>query len=215
MLLALDCFAPHASCALFANGKVSSCSNPTTHHSADDLLRLVYTLIQDNGIRLEDVDNILYTAGPGRMMALRTTCGIAQGLAYPYKISLVPISTLALMAWSLNADYVLSYVGAGQGKVYLATYHRSSPEMIVPLLQPGLYSLNNLPDLPSVAWHAVGNHNADIREVLCEHYHLTAMTDIPSVLSEVMLRFWQQMIANPRPVAATEATVWYLQDDIP
>lgn len=62
------------------------------------LLPQIHALLADAGLQLADLDAIAFGRGPGAFTGLRTSCAIAQGLAYGLGLPVVPIDSLAIVA---------------------------------------------------------------------------------------------------------------------
>jgi tRNA threonylcarbamoyladenosine biosynthesis protein TsaB len=86
----------------------------------------VLALLKQAGLEVQDLDGIAFGQGPGSFTGVRTACAIAQGLAYPADIPLVPIGSLLATAEqarvSHGCDQVICALDARMGEVYSARY---------------------------------------------------------------------------------------------
>ena len=78
------------------------------------------------GITLQDLDAIVFGRGPGSFTGLRTSCAIAQGLAFGVDKPLLPIDTLLAVAEEARhlhgCSEVLAVLDARMSEVYHAGY---------------------------------------------------------------------------------------------
>ncbi len=65
---------------------------------AQKILLMIQDLLNEAHIGLSDLTAIAFGNGPGSFMGVRLATGIAQGLGFGLKISLIPVSTLQVIA---------------------------------------------------------------------------------------------------------------------
>ena len=99
-ILALETSAVTASVAVTENEKLlaQSFQNSGLTHSAT-LMPMVADLLKNTGLKLEDMDVIAVSAGPGSFTGIRIGVAAAKGLAWPGDKLCAPCSTLESMAW--------------------------------------------------------------------------------------------------------------------
>ncbi len=89
------------------------------------ILGLVQALCTEQRVALRDIDVIAFDAGPGGFTALRVACGVAQGLGLALERPLLPIGSLAAIAWQAAAGQrVFVAIDARMGEVYCAVFDR-------------------------------------------------------------------------------------------
>ena len=123
-LLAIDTSTEQASVALVVHG-VSSCEEQGSQKThAQVLLPMIDRLINNAGVHLNQLDGIIFGCGPGSFTGLRIACSIAKGLAYAQDLPLIPISSLAAIAWAARKELqeenalVLSVLDARMNELY-------------------------------------------------------------------------------------------------
>lgn len=95
---------------------------------AQFLLPLIDELMNDAALSMSELDAVIFGCGPGSFTGLRIACSIAKGLAYAHDLNLIPVSSLATIAWSTRqqaamADSpVLAVLDARMHEVYWAYY---------------------------------------------------------------------------------------------
>jgi tRNA threonylcarbamoyladenosine biosynthesis protein TsaB len=77
-------------------------------------------------VSVNDLDAIAVSIGPGSFVGLRIGLSVAQGLAAPFDIPVVPVSTLQVIAQSAYAKYsekkIIVAMDAFMGEIYLGDY---------------------------------------------------------------------------------------------
>lgn len=138
-ILALDASTEALSAALFDSDAPERAREifeiaPRAH--ATRLLPAVQTLLDDDGLRLRDLDGIAFARGPGAFTGLRIAAGLVQGLADGANLPVVGISTLAALAarafeQAPAATYAQIVQDARMGEIYTATFERGAmPEPV-------------------------------------------------------------------------------------
>lgn len=99
-LLAIDTSTDLASVAVLVDDELI-CDEQGSHRThAQLLLPMIDKLMVHSGLHLSQLDGIIFGCGPGSFTGLRIACSIAKGLAYAHDLSLIPVSSLASIAWS-------------------------------------------------------------------------------------------------------------------
>jgi tRNA threonylcarbamoyladenosine biosynthesis protein TsaB len=109
----------------------------TWQHSAEGgaktsatLIPAIMALLDEAALSLQQLDAIVFGCGPGSFTGLRTTCSVAQGLAFGAGgIQVLPVNTLLAVAEEArfnckNADamQIQAVLDARMGEVYAASY---------------------------------------------------------------------------------------------
>jgi tRNA threonylcarbamoyladenosine biosynthesis protein TsaB len=88
------------------------------------VLPMVAAVLQESGLRLQDLDGLAYGRGPGAFTGVRIAVGVAQGLAYGAQLPTVGVSDLAAVAQQVArvGERILVCMDARMGEVYWATF---------------------------------------------------------------------------------------------
>ncbi len=159
ILLAIETSSELASCALLAGDVVTTRESSGVRTHSQAILPMVQDLLAAAGLKLADVDAIVFGAGPGSFTGVRTACGIAQGLAFGAGLPVIPLVTLDAMALACRdasgASDILVVLDARMGEVYWAQYRYAggwqtivapalcAPEAVAPLPAAGLVACGN------------------------------------------------------------------------
>lgn len=103
-LLSIDTSTDQASIALLANNSIYHVEQGSQKTHAQIVLPMINRLLVDAGMQLTQLDGIVFGRGPGSFTGLRIACSIAKGLAYSHDLSLIPVSSLATIAWSARKE---------------------------------------------------------------------------------------------------------------
>ena len=90
---------------------------------ARDVLPAVHALLEQVGRPLRDVESIALSIGPGSFTGLRIGLATALGLCFASPRRIVPVPTLAALAWGLEAEGpVAPMLDARKQQVYAGLY---------------------------------------------------------------------------------------------
>jgi tRNA threonylcarbamoyladenosine biosynthesis protein TsaB len=98
-ILAIDSSTDACSVALMIDEKTvyeSTVIAPRQH--TQRILPMIANLLEEQGVKLKDIDAIGFGCGPGSFTGLRICISVAQGLGYGADIPLIPVSNLHAMA---------------------------------------------------------------------------------------------------------------------
>ena len=111
LILGIDSSGHTASCALVCDGIVLTeySANIGLTHS-QTLLPMVAEIFSRTGREVKELDAIAVSAGPGSFTGLRIGASTAKGLALPFHIPLIEVSTLQALARNVS-DLSISYTG--------------------------------------------------------------------------------------------------------
>lgn len=103
-ILAFDTSTEFCSVALGDGTRTLFRHEHTGARSSGRVLPAAGELLAEAGIRLVDCAAIAFGAGPGSFTGLRTSCGVAQGLAFGAELPIVQVSSLAACAEQTRAS---------------------------------------------------------------------------------------------------------------
>lgn len=178
-LLALDTATSACTVALCADRKTYQQHKILPRQHNQYILPMVNTLLSQAHLTLNELDGIVFGQGPGSFTGVRIAVSIAQGLAWGAHLSVIPVSTLRIIAQTAyrtrGAKHVLVGWDARLGEVYWGAYcFNSATQLMEPVIQDGLYAPDKvvLPLLggdssyqPS-CWRAVGSAWSAYEEAL-------------------------------------------------
>lgn len=130
LLLSVDSSAVTASAALTENGSVikSELINKGLTHS-ETLLPLIESVMQ--GYEYKELDAIAVTAGPGSFTGVRIGVATVKGIAFPYDIPCISVSTLEAIAYNFADEnaVVCAVMDARRMQFYNALFKAENGEI--------------------------------------------------------------------------------------
>lgn len=127
-LLALDTSTEACSVALLNKGEKTYLNELAQRSHTKRILPMVDEILANSGIRLAQVDALVFGRGPGSFTGVRVGAGIAQGLAFGADLPVIPISNLTAMAQAAfelhQRENVAAAIDARMNEVYFSQLKR-------------------------------------------------------------------------------------------
>ena len=122
-LLAIDTSTQWLSLALRRNGHTRLFHQETGNRQSELILPQIAALLDEAGLAVRELAAIAYAQGPGAFTGLRIGAGVAQGLAAPFGIPLIPVPCLdAVASLCPGQAAVLAATDARMGEVFYAWF---------------------------------------------------------------------------------------------
>lgn len=216
-ILAIDTSTEPGSCALWLDGRVVEAVCPTGQPSSETLLPLIQGLLGQHSLNLAALDGIAYGAGPGAFTGLRVACGVAQGLAFPHHLPVVPVVSLAAMAWTCArqpGDKVLAVLDARMNEVYYAQYRREA-DSLCEITAPAVAPPTEVTLPAETGWWVVGNA-LTAYPVLEERVRAVCIGQIPDAVprAAAVAELGARQLAAGEGHPAEEAWPVYVRDKV-
>jgi tRNA threonylcarbamoyladenosine biosynthesis protein TsaB len=179
-ILAFDTSTEYCSAALLIDQQINFEEVHAGQHHSELILPMISRLLEKSSLDIKQLDGIAFGKGPGSFTGLRIACGVAQGLALGADLPVLGITTLQAMAAAVKGENVIACLDARMSEVYCGAYKRSA-ENWETVIEPGLFSPQNMPLLPNGQWTACGNGFEVYREILQQHYQ-NQITEIDRII---------------------------------
>lgn len=129
-LLALDTSTEACSAALWLDGHLSYFDEVCPQQHSKRILPMIDQLLVNAGVRLQQLDGLVFGRGPGSFTGVRIGVGVAQGLAFAADLPVYGVSTLQAMAQAAfrqrQVQRVVAAIDARMAEVYIAQYQLDS-----------------------------------------------------------------------------------------
>jgi len=124
VIFALETSSPVGGVALLERGKLlAERILDMNRQAARDVLPALDGLLADSGRRLEEVEQVALSVGPGSFTGLRIGLATALGLCFGTERRIVPVPTLAALALRAGSrSPVVPMLDARKGQVYAGLY---------------------------------------------------------------------------------------------
>ncbi len=216
--LVMDTSTEVVSLAVAHGAQVYTQTLPGAAQSSALLIPGCMQLLDQAGLRLQELDGFVFGRGPGSFTGLRTACAVTQGFAFAVDKPVLPVDTLLAVAEQTRLDLqgpdsatpltVLALLDARMNEIYMALY-RWTPETSWQKLLP-LQVAPQLPDdLPSdtvVAGNAV--------QVYPERMPASLRTHMVLPTAQAMLSLAPALWAADQAVPAEQAMPLYIRDKV-
>jgi tRNA threonylcarbamoyladenosine biosynthesis protein TsaB len=125
-LLAFDTSTSTCTVAICDNSKVIQSNQDAPRQHGKLLLPMIHSLLFDIQLQIEQIDAIIYGAGPGSYTGVRIASSTCQALAYALNKPVIQFSSLLILAqtaWHrLQWQKVIVLQDARMGQLYCACY---------------------------------------------------------------------------------------------
>jgi len=220
-ILAIDTATEACSVALYLDGEISRQYRVAPREHSHIILPMIDQLLAESGNRVSDLDALAFGRGPGSFMGVRIAAGVTQGIAFAWDIPVVPISTLAAIAQTANAEsgatHVLSAIDARMHEVYWAAYRLSEDGCMHLVGEESVIAPDQVSRPDGGGWTGAGSGWAAYGECLGTAIGADVLAGqlddcLPTAESIVKLALVE--FEAGRHVPATEAVPVYLRDNV-
>jgi tRNA threonylcarbamoyladenosine biosynthesis protein TsaB len=216
-LLAIETATEACSVALSIDGEVRERFEIAPRRHTELVLPWADELLAEAGIARTQLDAIAVGRGPGAFTGVRLAVALAQGMALALDLPVVPVSTLATLAWPArvrDAD-VLAAIDARMGEVYLGWF-RSDGAGGLHAVGPEWMARPEAVDVEPAALVGVGSGFAAADGVLAEALVAKLVLCDPLALPHAadLARLAELAFARGEAVAPERVEPAYLRDKV-
>ena len=180
-------------------------------HASASLIPVLQSLLARAGLRVSDLDALVFGRGPGSFTGLRTACAVAQGFGFAGNVPVLGIDTLLAIAEEARAlsgaPRIVALLDARMHEVYAArfvhdgTAWKRDGEIV--LTRPQALEV-------SPGWTIAGNAAASYGELLPQG--APRVEALPTAAA--MLRIAPQLLAAGLAQDAARAMPVYIRDKV-
>jgi tRNA threonylcarbamoyladenosine biosynthesis protein TsaB len=210
-LLAFDTSTETLSVAVCHGADTWSHSGAGGALASASLLPLILSMLTQAGLRLSELDAIVFGQGPGSFTGLRTACAVAQGLGLGSGRPVLPVPTLLAVAEEARHQHgvqqVVALLDARMGEIYCARHDFATGH--APWLSPAvLLAPGALQVLPGdcLAGNAFAAYSEQLPRNCPRHEALPG--------ARAMLRLAPAMLAAGLAVDAAHAWPLYIREKV-
>lgn len=158
-LLAIETSTEACSVALSHHGRTIERSEIAPRRHAELVLPMADALLAEAGISRRQLDGIAVGRGPGAFTGVRLAVSLAQGMALGLDLPVVPVSSLAALAWDApdNGAPVLALIDARMGEVYAGAYRRDGVHGLLSLTPESVGAASAIELAEADAWNVIGS----------------------------------------------------------
>ncbi|WP_394176168.1 tRNA (adenosine(37)-N6)-threonylcarbamoyltransferase complex dimerization subunit type 1 TsaB [Thalassotalea litorea] len=142
--LAIDASTEACSVALQYQGKTFCRYELSPQSHSKLLLPQVDEVLNEAGVKLNQLDGLMFGRGPGSFTGVRIGIGVAQGLAYSANLPVIGVSTLQTMAQQAfeqtKTTIVVAAIDARMSEIYCGAYKADDNGIMQPLAAEQVFS---------------------------------------------------------------------------
>lgn len=215
IVLAFETSTEACSVALWIDGDVRERFGIAPRQHAELALPWAQELLAAAGIAKSQLDAIAVGRGPGAFTGVRLGVALAQGIALALDRPVVPVSTLAALAYPIAAERIIAAIDARMGEVYLGAFQREGGGLHAVLAEAvGRPDLIALPE--GNGWHGAGTGFAAadgaLRTRMGGQLQQVDAAALPHAAD--VARLAASMFARGESVAAERVEPAYLRDNV-
>ncbi len=139
MILNIETSSKNCSVSISSNGNlISNFDLEEERYRHSELLTYsIQNILNKNQISIKELSAVALGIGPGSFTGLRIGFSVAKGLCYPHGINLIGISSLKILANSVNNNgkNVMSLINDKDNFFYLSTFDKDLGELTKPKIQ--------------------------------------------------------------------------------
>ena len=139
LILNLETSSKNCSVSLSSKGKLIDLieSEDENYRHSEILTTSIKDILSKNNLNVKSLDAISVGIGPGSFTGLRIGLSVSKGLCYPHNINLIGISTLKILANSVNpkTENIVCLINDKGNYFYMSKYNSALEELISPKVQ--------------------------------------------------------------------------------
>ena len=216
-LLAIETAFEQCSVALSIDGDVLERSLHAPRQHAALLLPWVQDLLSEAGMRLQGLDALAFSCGPGSFTSLRIGIGVAQGLAWGAELPVIPVSSLQCAAQVASGEGVakaLVAMDARMGEVFCGRYESDEAGVMQPAGEEQVCAPGIAAALVGETWSGVGNGFERYSELAASTAGLASIHAGTWPQARAMIPLAAAWLDRNDPVPAELAQPVYLRDKV-
>lgn len=217
-ILALDTATEACSVALSHQNTLTHFDELSPRSHTQRILPMIDELLNQAGIKIGEVDYLVFGRGPGSFTGVRVGVGIAQGLALGAELPVVAVSNLLAMAeqayQQIGATEVVALIDARMNEVYFAQFSRNETawvEVVAEQVCPPETTIEQIkqerkPYVVGTGWVAYPKFAAANLEV--------TITEITLPSAKYMVALAEAAIEQGKTQSAMEIEPVYLRNEV-
>ncbi|MGH8476207.1 MAG: tRNA (adenosine(37)-N6)-threonylcarbamoyltransferase complex dimerization subunit type 1 TsaB [Methylococcales bacterium] len=221
-ILALETATEACSAALLVEDEMLERFQVAPREHTRLILPMVYSLLDEAGLELANLDALAFGRGPGSFTGVRIAAGIVQGLGLGADLPIVPVSTLASMAQhylaSNDCSTLFTALDARMGEVYWGVYQADSHGLVQPMADESVLQAREVAFSAPLCGNCagIGSGWKAYRDILCERLNGCVQSIDPECYphASAVALLGQDGFLKQRAVAPEHALPVYLRDTV-
>ncbi|RKS55965.1 tRNA threonylcarbamoyladenosine biosynthesis protein TsaB [Gillisia mitskevichiae] len=211
-ILCIETASTNCSVAIGVNGKLLALKEDydSSYSHAERLHNFIKEILEENDLKLSNLDAIAVSKGPGSYTGLRIGVSAAKGLCFSLDLPLISVPTLSSLAYQVeNEGTIIPMMDARRMEVYTAVFNKEKEqigETSAKILDAGSYKEY----LDEQVVYFIGSGVEKFQKI-CEHPNARYIENVlPSAVQMVALATIKYKKSDFEDVAYFEP--YYLKD---
>jgi len=131
-ILCIETASTNCSVAIGVNGKIFALKEDydSSYSHAERLHNFVKEILEENNLKLSNLDAIAVSKGPGSYTGLRIGVSAAKGLCFSLDLPLISVATLSSLANQVDSDgIIIPMMDARRMEVYTAVFNKDKKQI--------------------------------------------------------------------------------------
>ena len=222
-LLAIESATPTCSVALSKDGQLYERYSDDRRKHAENILQMIDSIMTEADCQPQQIDALVFGAGPGSFLGTRLALTVAQGLGFSWKKPLVAVPTLDALAFeaageSTSDSFAVAW-DARMESIYFATYESSERGVVAlqkaSILKPEELDFDAIKDAEPVGngWSVYRDrYEPAVQEKIDAAGHEKLDRSAPK--ARFLLPGGEELLLAGKSTLAEDASVTYLRDPV-
>lgn len=217
-ILAIETSTDACSAALLIDDQLFSRFKIAPQKHTELILPMIQSLLQETDLKMNQLNAIAFTSGPGSFTGVRLGLSVVQGLAFGNNLPVISISTLQALARvafdKTSIENVLVIQDARMSDVYWGAY-KVSPDNISILVPDSLSKPKEIEvNLQSIKWVGVGTGWNQYKKLLPENIFIKKILEDLYPDAAAVAKLAIGAYKNKLFLAPEKVMPYYLRDKI-
>ncbi|CAL7963734.1 tRNA threonylcarbamoyladenosine biosynthesis protein TsaB [Gammaproteobacteria bacterium] len=217
-ILTIDTSTDACSAALWCDNKNSHRFMVTPQKHTKFILPMIYELLAEAQVDLNQLDAIAFGAGPGSFTGIRLAASIIQGLAFVANLPVIKISCLRALAQEVFTEFgkekVLVAQDARMQEIYWGEYQIDNAGIMQAIVPDRLVAPKHTKTISDADFTGVGNGWKIYDDILTKRCNIPLIESKIYPQAQYMAELAAADFVKGLTVSAKEALPMYLREEV-
>ena len=182
------------------------------------ILPMIDSLLSEANIKINALDCICFSHGPGAFTGVRIGISVAQGLAYPHDIPVIGVSSLKTLAqqFSKENDHIATAIDARMNEIYWGLYKKNDEGVMEEITKEKVCAPEDILSPSKNNWMCIGTGWNKYHEKIKSKFTANITTIKADALPEArgVLELAKNSYQKGKFISADKISPVYLRDNV-